>query len=229
MSMRAFDEKGAILQRDGETYAITPRIPCGLITDVGLLRRLADVAEKYQVKALKLTSSERIALVGVREQDIDPIFADLGVTPGFASGLCVRSVNACPGQTFCHLGLQDSLALGLRLEREFANVELPVKLKMAVSGCPMGCGNSHVRDIGLIGTKKGFTVKIGGSASAQPHLGQVLEKAVSPDLAVERVRRVIELVKEVGRKKRLYGIVEELGMEAIRQRLGVSEASPAGD
>jgi len=38
-------EKGAIPQRDGQTYAVNPHIPCGLITPE-LLRRLADVAEK---------------------------------------------------------------------------------------------------------------------------------------------------------------------------------------
>jgi NAD(P)H-nitrite reductase large subunit len=221
MATKDLDEKSAILQRDGETFAITPRIPCGVITDIGLLRRLADVAEKYQVKAVKITSSERIALVGIKEQDLDRVYAELGAAPGFAGGLCVRSVNACPGVTFCRLGLQDSLSLGLRLEREFGNLELPAKLKMAVSGCPMGCGNSHVRDIGLIGSKKGFMVKIGGSAGAQPHLGQVLEKAVTPDVAVERVRAIIGLIKELGRKKRLYSIVDELGLDGVRQRLGL--------
>ncbi|MDP2047068.1 MAG: NAD(P)/FAD-dependent oxidoreductase, partial [Deltaproteobacteria bacterium] len=49
-------EKGAIIQRDKELYAVAPHIPGGIITDFNLLRRLADVAEKYGVKAMKLTS-----------------------------------------------------------------------------------------------------------------------------------------------------------------------------
>lgn len=57
-------EKGAILQRDKETYAIAPHIPGGIITDFNLLRRLADTAEKYGAKAIKLTSAERFAVVG---------------------------------------------------------------------------------------------------------------------------------------------------------------------
>jgi NAD(P)H-nitrite reductase large subunit len=48
--MLKLGEKGAIPQRDNETYAIAPHIPCGLLTPE-LLRRVADVAEKYQVKA----------------------------------------------------------------------------------------------------------------------------------------------------------------------------------
>ncbi|NTW36131.1 MAG: NAD(P)/FAD-dependent oxidoreductase, partial [Syntrophobacteraceae bacterium] len=64
-------EKGAILQRDKSTYAIAPHVPGGIITDFNLLRKIADVAEKYGVKAVKLTSAERFALVGLRPEDID--------------------------------------------------------------------------------------------------------------------------------------------------------------
>jgi NAD(P)H-nitrite reductase large subunit len=51
-------EKGAIPQRDGETCGIAPHIPCGLLTPE-LMRRIADVAEKYQVKAVKITGASR--------------------------------------------------------------------------------------------------------------------------------------------------------------------------
>jgi len=53
--------KGAILQRDKETYAIVPRIPCGLLTKEKL-RNLATVVEKYDIPIVKLTSGHRIAL-----------------------------------------------------------------------------------------------------------------------------------------------------------------------
>jgi len=49
-------EKGAILQRDRETYAIAPHIPGG-ITDTTTLRRICDVADKYGIEAIKITSA----------------------------------------------------------------------------------------------------------------------------------------------------------------------------
>ncbi len=70
-------EKGAILQRDKVSFAIAPHIPGGIITDFDLLRRLADVAEKYQVKAIKLTSAQRLALIGLNETDLDQIWHEL--------------------------------------------------------------------------------------------------------------------------------------------------------
>ena len=91
------DEKGAVLQIDKQTYAIAPHTPCGIVTPK-LLRKLADAAEKYDVKLLKITSAYRIALYGIREEDVDKIWADLGMSAGHLTGLCVRSVRCCPGQ-----------------------------------------------------------------------------------------------------------------------------------
>ena len=103
-------DKGAVLQRDKETYAIAPHLTAGLITPEQL-RTLADVAEKYEVKAVKVTGAQRIALVGIKEEEIDNAWKDLGMKPGAAVGLCVRSVKVCPGTTFCKKGLQDSVAI----------------------------------------------------------------------------------------------------------------------
>ena len=81
-------EKGAIVQRDRETYAIAPHIPGGIIDPAGL-RKIADVAEKYHAKVLKLTSAQRIAIVGIAPEDIEKAWKDLGMAPGHAIGLCV--------------------------------------------------------------------------------------------------------------------------------------------
>ena len=54
--MLKLGEKGAIPQRDNETYAIAPHIPCGLVTPE-LLRRIADTAEKVNAKAIKITGN----------------------------------------------------------------------------------------------------------------------------------------------------------------------------
>ena len=107
-------EKGVIIQRDKETYAVAPHIPCGVVSP-DTLRKLADVAEKYNVAALKITSAARIAIVGIKEEDVDNVWNDLGMAPGAGVGLCVRSIKACPGTTFCKRGIQDSLSMGMKL------------------------------------------------------------------------------------------------------------------
>ena len=54
-------QKGVILQRDKKTYGIAPHLPCGLVTPE-ILETFADVARKYNVPTLKITSAARIAL-----------------------------------------------------------------------------------------------------------------------------------------------------------------------
>ena len=70
--MLKLGEKGAIPQRDKETYAIAPHIPCGIVTPE-LLRRIADTAEKFNVQAIKITGAARMAIVGLKEEDIDSV------------------------------------------------------------------------------------------------------------------------------------------------------------
>ena len=86
--------KGVIIQRDRQTYAVAPHLPCGMVTPE-ILRKVADVAEKYKVQDIKVTSAARIALIGVKEEDVDAIWADLGMDVGNVVGICVRSVKAC--------------------------------------------------------------------------------------------------------------------------------------
>ncbi len=79
-------EKGAVLQRDKKSYAIVPHIPIGIVTPEQL-KKIAEVAEKYELAALKLTSACRIAMVGFKEENIDQAWADLGMGPGAAVGI----------------------------------------------------------------------------------------------------------------------------------------------
>ena len=76
--MLKLGEKGAIPQRDKTTYAIAPHIPCGVVSPE-LLRKLADIAEKYEAQAMKITGATRIAIVGLKEEDIDKVWEELGM------------------------------------------------------------------------------------------------------------------------------------------------------
>lgn len=208
--------RGAVLQRDGKTYAVVPRIPAGLVNP-DVLERIAAVARKYQIPVLKLTGAARIALVGLKEEDVEAVWAELGMEPAPAVGLCVRSVKACPGTAACRLAQQDSLALGLKMEELFGGMELPGKMKIGVSGCPMNCAETWVKDFGAFGKKKGFTVVVGGSAGVKPRLAELLAE----DLAAEEVVGLFEKVVAVYREKakpgeRLGAFLDRFGIEQLK-------------
>ncbi len=214
--MLKLGEKGAIPQRDGETYAIAPHIPCGVVTP-DLLRRLADVADKYNVKAVKITGATRIALVGLKEEDIDPAWEDLGLDKGAAVGLCVRSIRTCPGNTFCKLGKQDSIGVGLKLDKKYHGFQLPGKFKMAVSGCHLSCSESWVRDIGLIGHKDGWILTIGGNVGQKPRIGQEIANELSDDDAMTAIDKVIAHYQENAKPgERLGKMIDRVGLDGFK-------------
>ena len=197
--MLKLGEKGAIIQRDKETYAIAPHIPCGVVTP-DLLHKLADVAERYNAQALKIRGATRIAVVGLKEEDIEKVWKELGLKPGAAVGLCVRSVRACPGNTFCKIGQQDALGMGMKLDGIYHGMALPGQFKMSVSGCNLNCAESWVRDVGLFGKLKGWTLVIGGNVGASPRIGQELRTELSDDRALETVEKAVGFYRETGKK-----------------------------
>ena len=209
-------EKGVIIQRDKQTYAVAPHIPCGVVKPE-TLRKLADVAEKYGAAALKITSAARIAIVGLKEEDVDNVWSELGMSPGYAIGLCVRSVKACPGTTFCKRGIQDSLAMGLKLDEKYHGLELPGKLKIGVSGCPNQCAETCIKDIGLVGLPRGWKVLVGGNGGAKPRLSRELATDLPEEQALELVDRIIEFYKTSARPhQRLGSVIEKMGFEEFK-------------
>jgi len=214
-------DKGVIIQRDRETYAVAPHIPCGLVTP-DLLRKLADVAEKHDLSAMKITSAGRIAMLGIREENVDAVWADLQMDPGAATGQAVRSVKSCPGNSHCKRGQQDSLALGLELDEKYHGQATPGKVKMGVSGCPNQCAETNFKDIGLVGTPKGWRILVGGNGGSNPRIGQLLAKDLTTEEATELVDRIFAYYEEHAKpRERMGRVVQRLGLEHMRQALGV--------
>jgi len=211
-------QKGVILQRDKETYAIAPHIPCGLVTPE-LLERIASVAKKYHSATLKITSAARIAIVGIKEEDVDSVWNDLELDKGHAVGLCVRSIKVCPGITYCRLGKQDSLEMGLKMDRKYHGMPMPSKMKMAVSGCKIQCGENCIKDLSLYGTESGWTIMVGGMGGIAPRLAEVLFEDLPSEEAESMVEKVVTYYKENSRRARLGFLVEKMGIESFRKQL----------
>ena len=215
------ETKGAILQRDKKTYAIVPRIPVGLVTPE-IFQKISEVVRKYDIPIMKITSGHRLALVGIEKEDIQNVWKDLEMDQGKATELCVHYVQACPGTAVCKFGKQDSLGMGMELEKLFENQDLPAKVKIGVSGCPFCCGESYVRDIGLFGKKKGWTVIFGGNSAGRPRIGDVLAKDISKEKAIKMVKDCLQYYKDNGKnKERTARFITRVGLESLQQYLNL--------
>ena len=209
-------EKGASVQKDMETYAIIPYISGGIV-DSSMLRKIADVADKYDIKIIKLTSEARISLHGIKEEDLDSIWEDLGMKPGGHLGKCVRPAKSCIGDMCCKKGYQDSVGMGKRINEFYCGVPTPRKLKIAVSGCPNSCGESAVRDIGLIGTGKGWKLLVGGNCGITPRIGKLLAKNLSDDEVIALIGKILDYYNAQGIEKRVGAFIEKIGFEKFSQ------------
>jgi NAD(P)H-nitrite reductase large subunit len=210
---------GAILQRDKKTYAIVPRIPGGLL-NLDILQKFSAVVEKYQIPIIKITSGQRVALVGMEADQVEPIWNDLDLDIGKATELCLHYVQTCPGNTVCKFGVQDSLEFGIDLEHYFSNKDFPAKVKFGVSGCPFTCAESMVRDVGAIGKKKGWSVYFGGSSTRVPRVGDL----IGEDLSNARARALIErcldyYIVHAKTKERTAKFIQRIGLETFKQSI----------
>jgi len=208
-------EQGAIVQRDRESYAIAPHLPGG-ITNTATLRKLADIGDKYGCKLVKVTSAQRIALVGLREEDLENVWAELDIEKGAAIGFCVRSVKICPGIDFCKRAKQDSVGVGLAIDRKYHGMQLPNKFKIGVSGCPNCCAESAVKDIGIVGTSNGFKIMAGGNAGGQPRIAETIYEGKTAEEVLEIVDSIITLYQKAARRgQRLCKFIDKVGMDTL--------------
>lgn len=213
----------AVLQkvRDGKrSFAITPRIPGGFITPADLIK-LAEVAQHYNGQ-LKITSGQRIAILGIKGDDVDAAWLELGMDPGVKSPYSVKNVEVCPA-SFCKRARQNSMKLGLKLEKKYYGHDAPNRLKIAVVGCLNACMSANGKDIVVLATEEGFIVRAGGSAGYHPRLPDAIAEGLTEDEAEKTVDAVFGYYKETANFGEKLGLfIDRIGIEAFREGIEAS-------
>ncbi len=210
------DRVHANIQKDG-TFSVVPRMRGG-VTSPAELRKIADVADKYKVRMVKVTGSQRIDLLGIRKADLPKVWEELGMPSGQAYTKGVRMVKTCVGTEFCRFGVQDSIATGIELERRLENLYTPHKTKMGVVGCPRNCAEATVKDIGLVGQDGSWQVVVGGAAGKGVRKADLLITVDTTEQALESAELFFQYYRENANfLERTYDFVERLGIEKVRR------------
>ena len=108
------DRVHANIQHDG-TFSVVPRIYGG-VTSPAELKRIAEVAEQYNVRMVKITGGQRIDLLGITKDNLPKVWKELGIPSGHAYTKAFRTCKSCVGTDFCRYGLGDSIALAQKIE-----------------------------------------------------------------------------------------------------------------
>jgi sulfite reductase (ferredoxin) len=170
------DHIGVHKQKNGLYYvgasAIAGRVSGSTLT------KLAEVVEKHAARGVRLTSYQKIVVIGVLEAEVEGLVADLeeiglSATPSPWR----RSTMACTGLEFCKLALVDTKerARSLVAEMEKRIPDLDTVITVNVNGCPNACARTQIADIGLKGQQinedgkqvEGFQVHLGGGIGLQ--------------------------------------------------------------
>jgi len=212
----------ANIQKDG-TYSVVPRMYGG-VTNAQDLRRIADVVDKYEIPLVKLTGGQRIDLLGVKKEDLPKVWTDLDMPSGSAYGKSLRTVKTCVGEQFCRFGTQDSIGLGIDLEKKFEGLQTPHKVKMAVSACPRSCAESGFKDIGFIGIDGGWELYVGGNGGTHVRGGDLLYKVKTSEEAMEITGAYLQYYRETANYlERTSAWIERVGLTHVRTVLDDKE------
>ncbi|MCX2748439.1 nitrite reductase large subunit NirB [Arthrobacter sp. MI7-26] len=225
------DRALANMQKDG-TYSVVPRIPGGEITPDKLVV-IGSVAKKYGLYT-KITGGQRIDMFGARLEQLPDIWGELieaGMESGQAYGKSLRTVKSCVGSTWCRYGVQDSVAMAIKLELRYRGLRSPHKLKLGVSGCARECAEARGKDVGVIATADGWNLYVGGNGGATPTHAQLLAGGLDDETLIKYIDRYfMYYIRTADRLQRTARWQEELegGLEHVRQvvvedSLGIAE------
>ncbi|CAI6227443.1 NADPH-nitrite reductase [Bacillus subtilis] len=208
----------ANIQKDG-TYSVVPRMYGG-VTNSTDLRKIADVVDKYEIPLVKMTGGQRIDLIGVKKEDLPKVWEDLDMPSGYAYGKTLRTVKTCVGEQFCRFGTQDSMALGIALEKKFEGLNTPHKVKMAVSACPRNCAESGIKDLGVVGIDGGWELYVGGNGGTHLRAGDLLMKVKTNEEVLEYAGAYLQYYRETANYlERTSAWLERVGLSHVQSVL----------
>jgi sulfite reductase (ferredoxin) len=181
-------------------------IPNGVLTS-SQLHVIADITRKYARNLADITVRQAIQLHWLTIESLPEVVDALnavGLTPKSTCGDVVRNVTGCPLAGVSADELVDASPLAQEIAQllsgnpEFYN--LPRKFKISVTGCPSWCSHPEINDVGLTATKHngqvGYSIRIGGGLSREPHLAVRLDAFVLPEQVVRVVQAVAEIFRE---------------------------------
>jgi nitrite reductase (NADH) large subunit len=206
----------ANIQKDG-TFSVVPPMAGGATTPAEL-RRIAEVAEKYNVPMVKVTGGQRIDLLGVKKEDLPKVWAELGTHSGYAYGKTYRTCKSCVGTDFCRFGLGDSMLLAKQIEDRFKGIDSPHKMKLATTGCPRNCAEALIKDVGAVAIGDGkWEIYVGGAGGSHVRKGDLLCTVGSHEEVILYAGRFMQYYREEAKyKERTYTWLERVGVERVR-------------
>jgi len=193
----------------------------GDITDAQL-EIIANLADKFSFGEARTTHEQNIVLADVKKTELFALWQECKVA-GFATPNIgtITDIICCPGGDFCSLANAKSIPIAEAIQRQFDDLDYVYDLgdiDLNISGCMNACGHHHVGHIGILGVDKSgkefYQVQLGGSASNDASLGDVLGPSFGADDMPAVIQKIVDVY--VGNRN-----AEELFIDTYR-RIGAA-------
>jgi len=189
-----------------EWFMMRIGIPNGIVS-ASQLRTIGEITQKYARNLADITVRQNIQLHWLTIESLPEVVDALdaiGLSPKGACGDVVRNVTGCPlaGVAADELIDASPIARGIAHELTANNdfFNLPRKFKICATGCPSWCSYPEINDIALTaavrGSEVGYSLRVGGGLSNEPHLAVKLDAFVRPDQAIRVARGVTEIFRD---------------------------------
>ncbi len=191
---------------------VTVLLSGGLIAPK-LMAAVNAIAEKYGL-TLYLTTVQNLRLLGATEENLDAVKKDLlGLGLKLKTAGMFPMPKVCVGMPYCNLGVADTFSLADTITDRYGDrAGLKPKYKIAISGCPACCGGSMLADIGIVATRKGFELYVGGKAGPLPKIGKRVARGLSEDEVVDAVGRLADFhAANTPTKLRMFKLLDKEG------------------
>jgi sulfite reductase (ferredoxin) len=207
------DGVGAVGGKGGEGNAVPYfmvriRIPNGFLFS-HQLRTIADLAERHARGIADLTVRQNVQLHWVPIEALPDLFERLWLCGLGTMGTCgdiTRNVTGCPVAGVDADEIVDASPLVHAATRMLngnpAFYNLPRKYKISITGCRVWCSYPEINDVGLTALQHpatgeiGFSVRVGGGLSTDPHFGVRLNAFVRWHEALPVLRGITEIFRE---------------------------------
>jgi dissimilatory sulfite reductase (desulfoviridin) alpha/beta subunit len=143
---------GVITERDAQYCTVRIRLPAGIFS-VEQMRGIATLAKRYGKSFVHCTARQTVEIPHVDPKKLRALEKALmkNGTPIGSERDEIVNVIACPGTERCKFANIDTASLAKKIDLKLFGKVMPVKMRIAVSGCPNACTSPMLNEIGIMG------------------------------------------------------------------------------
>lgn len=178
-----------------------------------IVEHMSDDAE------MELTTFQQL-YIEVPENQLEIVkekFNEVGLSC-YPVGNYVKSLRTC---NFCKGEEEEGMPVAKEINKRISGKPVPFTLRPAYTGCPVGCGEPLMNDIGVMKVKDNYDLYLGGKAKGKDaHVGKLFMEQLNPEQLYEIIDKTIEIYSEQGKKREpFFKFLHRIGFENLKQQI----------